>query len=1032
MSSLKDIMDVDVEPLESQAYRRSREAAQHQASRPSIIQTAETPSPPVEDDEDHSINKGKAPVRRRRSNRVSKSTTISTLPQIEDQQRRDSAVGDVMDFQSGYQGAGASQASSSGMSQQMSRAPDAGAEMPVKYTPVTGRISRAKKGVPVHTCDICRPAKTFTRAEHLRRHQLSHQKPLHACTFEDCERAFHRPDLLARHMHRHETQGEKAYKASDPRSRASSSASESLPSLKTETLVPGSSGMGGLQASPTDSSTPRTTSGESAMTASSSNTITQNFPPINSAGTRNHKRSASVAQLSEGMSYPPPSPGASRTPVSYSQMTSDFSTRTSDFLFAEGGDPSFAGNYTTTPQLPLLRIPEDPFPPALSYAQDNSPWCSSSASDSTFSNHSDGSRSARQWSQRGRSASIADWPISATSPWTSHGLSTTPQDMRGSPFDAVLDQYEQTTFASPRVSPPNASQSQLLDVPGYGSYYMESVGTPTLSTYTKPISQVFPASPSRVSNAGLASIDATRAKEQLALHAIPTTTSEYLPQPQLETYLDSYFEHFHPLFPIIHRPTFDPTDGSLLSTAVAAIGTQYHNTVEARQKGSELNESCRKNIAMCTSWSLPIMQAILLTELFTRFRGRKTQVTLSRQFENLYRRSQLFQYNEQNQTPTSTTTSPTTSASVDVLLARYGAQTDGTAQPLDLTSKWIHWFQTEARQRLLTACFIFDVHQSLYHQQPRSKVLGGILHPALSYPCAERLWNARTATEWQSLQSEHAYEQRPFNLLDLDLSQQPRLESPFSQTLLICSLTTQFPTRQEPIYSNHFNPRLLDSGLGNLTAHFPTNLLAQTYLALYHTPLLDLLAIAGDTWIFSQKVTPPAKYCDHLRRLKSWSTSPAAAQATIHSCHILSLRLSRPYKDSHQPDFLSDYWSLYVATLICWAFGHRYQISNNVSSGLNRGNSSTPARPAVVEDVTSLETADGARSKALQYVNSMLALNIDDLLTPKASMKGETSSVINAVRYCLELSSVGDKSSILVDCIGVLKKISKSGKGKWF
>ena len=59
-------------------------------------------------------------------------------------------------------------------------------DVPVKLTPITGRVSRAKKGVPVHVCDICRPPKvslepryhdfkprtndkqTFTRAEHLR------------------------------------------------------------------------------------------------------------------------------------------------------------------------------------------------------------------------------------------------------------------------------------------------------------------------------------------------------------------------------------------------------------------------------------------------------------------------------------------------------------------------------------------------------------------------------------------------------------------------------------------------------------------------------------------------------------------------------------------------------------------------------------------------------------------------------------------------------------------------------------------------
>lgn len=35
-----------------------------------------------------------------------------------------------------------------------------------------------------------------------RRHKLSHGKPAYPCTFEDCERTFHRPDLLARHLNR--------------------------------------------------------------------------------------------------------------------------------------------------------------------------------------------------------------------------------------------------------------------------------------------------------------------------------------------------------------------------------------------------------------------------------------------------------------------------------------------------------------------------------------------------------------------------------------------------------------------------------------------------------------------------------------------------------------------------------------------------------------------------------------------------------------------------------------------------------------
>lgn len=32
-------------------------------------------------------------------------------------------------------------------------------EIPVRLTPITGRVSRAKKGIAVHTCELCNPPK---------------------------------------------------------------------------------------------------------------------------------------------------------------------------------------------------------------------------------------------------------------------------------------------------------------------------------------------------------------------------------------------------------------------------------------------------------------------------------------------------------------------------------------------------------------------------------------------------------------------------------------------------------------------------------------------------------------------------------------------------------------------------------------------------------------------------------------------------------------------------------------------------------
>lgn len=343
------------------------------------------------------------------------------------------------------------------------------------------------------------------------------------------------------------------------------------------------------------------------MTASSYSTITTNFQAVNFSpgpGSSN-KRSASQAQLPETDSYQPTASGSGPRPSgSYGQMTNTNTyTRAAqsqlDEVYGEGGNGEFT-NYTTTPQLPLLRIPEETYTPGLSYTQENSPWCSS-ASDSTYSTQSDGPRTLPQWTHRGRSASIPDWPA-ATTHWSPNPASITPQDLRAAPFESMLDQYD-TPYMSPRMTPPSRGP-QLLDVPGgsFGGIYMESVGTPALSTYIKPLAQHFPASAPRISDSGLAS--AIRGPKEMVLELFNIDTAmmaSYGAQPQLDIYLSSYWQYFHPLFPIIHRPTFDRTDDNLLKIAMAAIGTQYYDSAEARTKGSELNEACRKGIDLVGS-----------------------------------------------------------------------------------------------------------------------------------------------------------------------------------------------------------------------------------------------------------------------------------------------------------------------------------------------------------------------------------------------------------------------------------------------
>ncbi|RPA80466.1 hypothetical protein BJ508DRAFT_129738 [Ascobolus immersus RN42] len=68
-------------------------------------------------------------------------------------------------------------------------------------TTPTQRPSRAKKGKRVHDCTHPGCGKIFTRAEHLRRHQLNHStEVVYKC--EICDKKFVRQDLLSRHQER--------------------------------------------------------------------------------------------------------------------------------------------------------------------------------------------------------------------------------------------------------------------------------------------------------------------------------------------------------------------------------------------------------------------------------------------------------------------------------------------------------------------------------------------------------------------------------------------------------------------------------------------------------------------------------------------------------------------------------------------------------------------------------------------------------------------------------------------------------------
>jgi len=351
---------------------------------------------------------------------------------------------------------------------------------------------------------------------------------------------------------------------------------------------------------------------------------------------------------------------------------------------------------------------------------------------------------------------------------------------------------------------------------------------------------------------------------------------------------------------------------------------------------------------------------------------------------------------------------------------------------------WTSWLLAEMQRRLMSGCFVLDIQQSVYHEQRTSKSTQ--TPQCLPWlPCPEDIWEATSATIWASRLSEHRALQAtlvddPFlaNISSNNLRKMP----PFSQSILLCSQFSKLPTRHDFKYPNDYIPHSIHPDLATLIHEFNFNPKTEAFLLFYHTPLQDLLAIAGDTWVFSRKITPASAFHASQSRLKTWSMSLTGAAATQHACRVLKAELLRHFPRSVVQDpreqesglegCISDYWVFYIATLVCWAFGHRYQ-AHSYGGSLAGSNRSTE-----LDSSTDVPATSGyAERKAMDYLTAMLDFSVEDLLTSKASVKADSSSVIQVVKERLEKRE-GGSSGMLLDAINCLNKIIQGGTGKWF
>jgi hypothetical protein len=363
------------------------------------------------------------------------------------------------------------------------------------------------------------------------------------------------------------------------------------------------------------------------------------------------------------------------------------------------------------------------------------------------------------------------------------------------------------------------------------------------------------------------------------------------------------------------------------------------------------------------------------------------------------------------------------SSSVEIEVANQNKNGTPTTYHKVLSSLWREWIEWEVRQRLRAACFMFDTHQKFCYEQRRCQGKATAENTFIKVPCPKSLWIAPTSQQWfEIIQTQDCKAVRlsnPETMSAADISRLP-LSAQADAGGIVFEL---LPSRdQAPLSTlgHGTNARLIKT----LTTLFPQFIHTQGYLALYHTPLHQLLSLTGNTWLFGQKLTSHSDIDATPKAVAQWASSPAAAQATWHACHLLR-HIFKNVSDVDKPfRGVSEYWFLYTSTLIVWAFGYR---PSNLPASVS--SSTSISRRASSVTLAAEDSAD-IKSAALAWAEAMIDLMPEHLIN--SQLRTETGPAIDAARLRLQQEAVMShgRSGMLLDACGVLDRI-REGR-RWF
>jgi hypothetical protein len=459
--------------------------------------------------------------------------------------------------------------------------------------------------------------------------------------------------------------------------------------------------------------------------------------------------------------------------------------------------------------------------------------------------------------------------------------------------------------------------------------------------------------------------------------------------------LDHYWQYFHPSFPVVHRPTFLPTKPSpLLASAMVAIGSQYDSRPDAKVYSLTLLEIATKLLRRrdnITSRSrLSDLQTVFLLEVLSKYCARRVEVEMSARFRSLF--ASLDQARR--------------TLATDPLAVFRTLRKDRSAEDVQRAHKF--WLEHETRRRILQASTVLDLQQVILFEQPATIVSHdrprrsgpGQLRLNVSLPSAEELWETSPIDDWIAMASESdaspATKGGPKD-------KQPGAKLDYFQI--------QVSLANNPAISlDQLLPRNDQSGesASRLVFNRHTRDMAR------NTPIRQLLVVSGESWLMGKKLENEAEFQDAKLNLRAWVTSNRESRVALwHATQLLRSRakftsgptnteLSVSLEDTHM---LQEPWAMYIAALVCWAYGFSASTmleNGDTGSGANstvsepnsnpsRGSSLAATHPVVLDP---LEAAYCMRT----YLQSTNVKTVDELLLLDQQIFSRMHGILEIVR----------------------------------